>query len=1279
MAKPSFTANSASPLHGPHFALRAVVGVALGLLALMPNPVAATTPLADQPVFSNTNVPGNLALTLSVEFPTAVSVAHTDGSYNGTRTYLGYFDPLKCYEYFWSSTEADRHFFPSGLAANRACTGTQGSKWSGNFLNWATMQTIDPFRWALTGGYRVVDTPALTIIEKAWASGQGGTGNFPNRNLPSTATVADNTPLSWSSMNMRIQGLGNQLRFTQSGNVDNTPTAYNPSSAVSAGTVYAVSVRVKVCDSNAGSGPMEPNCTAYPAGNYKPTGLIQQYADRIRYSAFGYLNDSNINRDGAALRARQKFVGPTFQLPASPISSNSQSEWDSNTGVFNDNPDPGDASDTAALFGVPVSNSGVINYLNKFGQITPGSYKTYDNVSELYYAALRYFRNLGNVPEWTSMSGASTATRTTWVDGFPVITNWTDPILYSCQRNFVLGIGDVNTHADKNVPGPTGSGREPSKPAAVVADTSVNAVLATNKVGQLHGLGSALGAVNPFNGCCSNNSALIAGLAYDANTRDIRPDDATKPQTKGFQSVQTYWLDVLEYSNYKQNNQYYLAAKYGGFKVPELFDPYTRATDIPLDWWSTSGESVYGQPKPDNYFVAARPDDMVNGLTRAFSRIAESLRAYTTSFSTAVPQVAETGARSYSAQFDSAGWTGELSAAITDFNALTGEPSSTVAWAFSNKLETQSAGTGWSTARRLVTWNNSSNTAVPFRGGTISAAQKAALNTIYRTGDDSDDYLNYLRGERLHEEASADSASSKIYRTRTKLLGDIVGSKPRVVLGPTAPYSDSSNPGYSAHVAARASRTPMVYVGSNSGMLHAVNATTGELNSGLEVFAYVPGSLYQGPTGSPSTTGLAARGDPDFTHKYFVDATPAVFEIDFGRTVGGSGTDWRTVLVGGLGKGGKSYYAIDITDPGAINVTTSAAAIEPLVAGRVLWEFSDPDLGYTFGEPASVKTKKHGWVLIFVSGYNNSNGRGYFFFVNPRTGALLEKVEARQATGPLIGSPGNQAGLAHVQAFVLDRTDGTADALYAGDLLGNLWRLDVRAASGTYPAPELLSHLTDSGGQARPVTTRPLVIVQPMTNTRWVTVGTGRLLDTSDISHAQPQAMFAIQDGTGLAFAAVAPTGFTYPIQLSKLKQLTDLTQKVVLDRSTEIGWYVDLGVEAGFGWRVIAESSSFFGVVEFTTMLPNGAICTPSGTSRVYAIDLGTGQSTLVQADGTTPLAFSTDLDGVATEQRSFSVGGKHRYVASSNTGRSVVIRTRQPPALNLRQLNWRELPLAN
>ena len=1279
------SAQRALAVHPPVFwpALRRLLSTCamiLGVAGLGLPPARATTALADQPVFSNISVPGNLALALSVEFPTAVSVAHTDATYNTSNIYLGYFDSAKCYLYNHSATEAQRHFYPAGGATDRTCVGGNDLKWSGNYLNWATMQTVDPFRWALTGGYRVTDSATETIIEKAWASGQGGTGNFPNRTDSSAANIANTTPFAWTAFKMRIQGLGNKMRFSQSGDINTTPVVYNPAVAVVGTTVYEVSVRLKVCDTSAAAGGVEANCTAYPAGNYKPTGLLQQYANSLRYSAFGYLNDSNILRDGGVLRARQKFVGPTQPVPNSTPVANARSEWDSNTGVLTINPDLTDANDTATLFGVPVVNSGVINYLNKFGQITPGtsSYKTYDPVSELYYAAIRYFKNLGNVPEWTSMGGASVATKTTWVDGFPVITTWDDPIQYSCQRNFVLGIGDVNTHADKNLPGSTPTTNEPAKPAAVTADTSVNAVTATNKVGVLHGngLGSTLGNTNPFGGCCNNNSALMAGLAYDSNALDIRPDNPAVAKTVGKQTVQTLWLDILEYQTYKANNQFYLAAKYGGAKIPEIFDAYGRATDLPASWWNTTTETVgtgaSSQVRPDNYFVASKPDQMVLGLNRAFAKIFNDLRAYTTSFATALPQTSLSGSSSFGAKYDSTTWTGEVEANSVTFDAGTGAPTFTLQWSFSSKLGAQIAGTGWNTSRRMVTFNTGTSTGVAFRHANISAAQQTALDTIYRSGIDASDYLNYLRGDPTHEEKSVAAGSAKIYRNRSQAVGDISGSKVRPVGPPSAPFSSAANPGYGAFKTTYASRKTMVYVGTNAGVLHAIDGSTSGATAGQEVFAYVPGALYQGPTGSPITNGLMSRGDPNFTHKALVDGSAAAFDIDLGRTVSGAAallpTTWRTVLVGGLGKGGRSYYALDVTDPNAIDMTAgSASTVETVLAGKVMWEFSHAKLGFTYGVPTAVKTRKYGWVLVFGSGHNNSDGVGYFFIVDPRNGALLEPPIS---TGQ--GSTANQAGLAHVQSFILDRTDGLADAIYAGDLLGNVWRLDVTATSGTYPAPVQLAQLSNASGAAVPITVRPLVIVHPRLNVRYVTVGSGKLLDTTDISSAQEQVFVAIKDGTGNAFGGTLPAGVAYPVQRSNLVQHTDLTRAVVVP-TTQVGWWLDLGVTAGLGWRVITDASSFNGRVSFAAMQPSADECKPSGISRVYSIDVDSGQSELAGS-----VAFLPHTDQVI-EVQNFSVNGVRRLYTGDVLGRvrPTDLNPLTPPGL--RRLNWRELPLAD
>jgi len=1265
--------------------LSAALGIPLAIAAWQ---AEATTPLTNTPIFSTTNVPGNLALTLSVEWPTLQRTAHTGLTYAPATTYLGYFDPNKCYLYRYVATEVGddlSHFYPESVQPTRQCT---GNAWSGNFLNWATTPTIDPFRWAMTGGFRVVDTPTTTILQKARNTGQGGLGISLDKTLGTTALVQGATPFGTAAMVTRVNGLGIRMRFALTTAVLDAPitlTAYNGTqTTIGVTQAYEVQMRVRVCDSAVG---VESNCRQYGT-NWKPEGLIQRYANRIRYSAFGYLNDPAMLRDGGVLRAQQKFVGPRQPVPGEPDQDNNFREWDPVTGVFVRNPDAADATATTNAFtpSTPVEDSGVINYVNKFGQLNNNNYKDFDPVSELYYTALRYYKNQGNVPEYTAMTGATQANRTRFLDGFPVITDWRDPILYSCQRNFILGIGDVNTHRDKNLPGATGTVDEPTKPAAVANDNTVDTVRYTNRAFNIQGLGNP--NINNYSG--RNNSAGMVGMAFYANTVDIRPDDTSQPQTIGKQTIQTFWVDVLE-NPFVTNNQFYLAAKYGGFTVPDAFNPLTWTGPLPVEWWSTSGQTVGTQQRPDNYFTAGQPDAMVASLTQAFERITAALEAFTTSFSTSLPQVAESGNASYSALYDPNDWSGEIIASELSFNSF-GEPQLSERWRATSRLASQLAGTGWDTARRVVTFNGSQG--VPFRftatpsATTMTAAQLANLDTPHDDPNlaDRQNFINYVRGDRTHERSSTVVGSTRAYRTRTQLLGDIVGSRARPVGPPALPLSDATNPGYGAFKIAYRNRPTMVYVGANDGMMHAFNGSLSGTDSGRELFAYIPSRVISGVT-APAADGLAYLGGVigGNAHRYLVNATPNVFDVDFGRTWTGTAigttTNWRSLLIGGLGKGGRGYYAIDVTDPASI--TTEAIA-----AGRVLWEFPNPadndalNIGFTFGDPIVVKTRKYGWTVIFPSGYNSTGaggavqGGGYLYLVNPTNGRLLERI----ATGE--GSATADAGLAHINAYINDLSDGYADAVYGGDLLGNLWRFDLTAATGPLPAPVRLARFVHPTDGAQPITTKPMIEISPRDRSRYVLVGTGRLLDSTDIGSNQMQTFYSIRDGNAIRPNASSdlPPGVGFPIERNELQANTNVLTGVTLSAtSTTMGWYFDLGKNSTntVAWRQTAESTSFFGTVAFAPTLPTSDACNPSGVSRIYSVDIASGTTKLIS--GTSLSAFLAGGEGVITDLRFLSVGGRIRLIAGSDQGRLQRVLGEFGTNLGLRRKNWRELTLAN
>ena len=152
--------------------------------------------------------------------------------------------------------------------------------------------------------------------------------------------------------------------------------------------------------------------------------------------------------------------------------------------------------------------------------------------------------------------------------------------------------------------------------------------------------------------------------------------------------------------------------------------------------------------------------------------------------------------------------------------------------------------------------------------------------------------------------------------------------------------------------------------------------------------AYVPSFLFNDSTtpANPNTTnGPHQLTNKSYSHRYYVDAPPTAADA-YGAFTSGTCVSpgcWRTVLVGGVGHGGKGYYALDITDPtGAKTATAALAFNEGNAANIALWEFTDSasgDMGFTYGQAtiARVKTgaSTTAWAAIFGNGYNSANER----------------------------------------------------------------------------------------------------------------------------------------------------------------------------------------------------------------------------------------------------------------------------------------------------------------
>ena len=490
----------------------------------------------------------------------------------------------------------------------------------------------------------------------------------------------------------------------------------------------------------------------------------------------------------------------------------------------------------------------------------------------------------------------------------------------------------------------------------------------------------------------------------------------------------------------------------------------------------------------------------------------------------------------------------------------------------------------WFANRRVVTWNGAGT---PFLYANLSAGQ---LATLGGSAAAQQKVIAYLRGGSVTgapTPVAIEGTKIGQFRKRFGKLGDISDSEPLFLGPPNSPWDDGTDPGYSAFVAAHSTRAPRIYVGANDGMLHAFDATTGD-----EDFAFIPSAVMNSlvdEDGAPK--GIQALtyqdgGAPIFKHHFYVDASVRVSDVDFANTGGAGGSgDWHTILVGGLGKGGKSFYAIDVTDP--VNTTDAETA----VAGKILWEFTAPDndMQFSFSRPVIAKTRADGWVVIVANGYNAPiTGKGKIYMINPKTGALIRTLTTTAADP---GTVANPSGLAQINGFTQDFHNQIIEQIYGGDLNGNFWRWDVSDPLPANWQTVLFAQLTAPPGDPSTVTNQPVTSAPQVEidlnngNDRWVFVGTGRLLDNLDLvtplpgvipplaKPQQTQSFYAIRDGT-----LTTPSTTGLPIAPRTALVAANALTTGPLVGAVPNGWYMDLPL----GQRIVLDPSAELNVATF-------------------------------------------------------------------------------------------------
>ncbi|MFO1231362.1 MAG: PilC/PilY family type IV pilus protein [Alicycliphilus sp.] len=482
-------------------------------------------------------------------------------------------------------------------------------------------------------------------------------------------------------------------------------------------------------------------------------------------------------------------------------------------------------------------------------------------------------------------------------------------------------------------------------------------------------------------------------------------------------------------------------------------------------------------------------------------------------------------------------------------------------------------------SRLVLSWSDKW-TGTAFQGGVpfqwaadeskLSTSQKLWLQKNSSNVDEGatkgQQRLDYIRGDRSLEGVDPGGYSgSKPFRQRMSIQGDIINSD---VWYTGAPAANHMLKGYTAFVKYHKSRPGMLYVGGNDGMLHGFAAYDGQ-----EKLAYVPRGVI------PTLTLLT---DPQYNnkHKYFVDGSPMTGDVDLNGGMqdpndpnyGIYTANWRTLLVGTLGLGGKGYFVLDVTNPSANNLgngtpgmsETNAAQLVKLDRTRGAGESApncavltgaeqaaclqivdeDKDIGHITARPVrddndSMRTTQitrmnnNRWAVVLGNGYNSANQRPVLL-VQYLDGAkeLLRLPVTTDSAGT--GKAADN-GLASPRVVDLNG-DGLTDLVYAGDNQGNLWKFDLTShnpanwavAFGGNPLFTALGPAALNGPRTKvqPIVAAPtarandrkMEVGSPKqilnVGGMMVSFGTGRNITTDDPTNADVQTLYSVLDNT---------------------------------------------------------------------------------------------------------------------------------------------------------------------
>lgn len=581
----------------------------------------------------------------------------------------------------------------------------------------------------------------------------------------------------------------------------------------------------------------------------------------------------------------------------------------------------------------------------------------------------------------------------------------------------------------------------------------------------------------------------------------------------------------------------------GAVSWPEMNNENRRS----LDLWHAA---INGRGR---FYAVEKGEDLEKAFREIFQQINNENTGETTTSAISGTNTSRDNVGRYTSKYEPRdAWKGYVYSEILDRN---GNVVDNPAWNgnTAEKLDARKANyadrlvLSWKSEDKIVsgrTLNDIKGEAISFAFNNLSATQKSALNLNTASPAETDtrgsDRVDYVRGRTSHE-----GTTPTTFRQRVSIQGDIVNS---AIWYTSWPNASLPLKGYASFAKTYDFRTPMLYVGGNDGMLHGFSAIDGQ-----EKIAYVP---------KGAIPGLRYLTGQDYNnkHKFFVDGSPMAGDVDVANTPNNDDSvthtpNWRTMLVGTMGLGGKGYFVLDVTNPGfsAKPARTGQAADTPVPSGKPASNFSatnaaqlvvmdrtrnpesgelvctdndtdcltirdeERDIGHITAEPVRhsndilratqiTRLNNNRWAVVLGNGYNSFNQRPVLLvqYLDGNKELLripavkLKDVDTADESAPTVG-----AGLALDNGLGAPRLvdlngDDRIDIAYAGDNLGNLWKFDLTSYNasewGVAFSGAPLFTATGPAALDNPGRTLPQPITVAPTvraNDRMMTVGTG--------------------------------------------------------------------------------------------------------------------------------------------------------------------------------------------